>query len=176
MKKALVIATAVLLMASMASAGQGPSAKKPRPLTDRDLDTITAGSASADNTGGVIVAGSSEATINVTGALSVDGTAQQDSRALNLVNSSDSAVANAANVWDGLLPNPTNTPVTSTGTVAANGLTDANSVADSAKTTLNVEQSNQVLQNAAHSARVKLYVRTEANVDETSKTSKEIID
>src|SRR5262245_62506222 len=128
MKKALSIATAFLLTASMASAGQGPGAKKPRPLTDRDLDTITAGSASAENTGGVIVAGSSEATVNVTGALSVGESAQMDSRALNLVNSSDSAVANAANVWDGRLPDPTGTPAAPTGTVTTNSLTDVNPV------------------------------------------------
>jgi hypothetical protein len=188
MKKALCFTAAFLLMAGLASA-QGPNGKKPRPLTDRALDAITAGSASTENTpkesadrsGGVLVAGSSEATITVKGALSVGDTAQQDSRALNLVNASDSAVANAANVWDGRLPDATTAaatpPGTGTGTSTTTGLTDVNVDAETVRTTtLNIEQSNQVLQSAAHSASVKSYVRTEANVDETSNTTREIID
>ena len=184
MKNVLRAAAVLLFATGMASAQQAPSAKKLRPLTERALDTITAGSASrsSDDPGGVLVAGSSEATVTVTGALTISNTAQQDSRALNLVNSSDSAVANAANVWDGRLPEPT-TPASPPSadpagtTTNANGLTDV--TADSAKATmtpLNVEQSNLVQQDSARSASLRSYVRTEANVDETSKTTRTITD
>ena len=161
MTRALSFFTAVfVLSASFAAAGQAPAVKKPRALSDRALDAITAGSASGDS-GGAIVANNSNATISQTGAVSVADSAQKDSRALNLVNATDSAVANAVNVSDGRLPAPAEGQAAPAAAVQ-NG------------TLLNVDQSNQVFQNMSRNASLPVYSRSEANIDEAIETSRKI--
>src|SRR5688500_13801623 len=71
-----------VLIAGLAAAEEGPVAGTLRPLADRALEAITAGTAS----GGAIVGSSSDATIAQTGSVDVRDSAQRDSRALNLVN------------------------------------------------------------------------------------------
>ena len=160
-----LFALAFFLIAGLAAAGQGPTAKKPRPLNDRALDTITAGSASVSNSGGAIVANSSDATISEKGAINVSGNAQQDSRALNMVNSIDSAVANAVNVWDGKLD---------TAPAAAGAAAVTPQAQPPNGIELNVTQGNNVSQDMTRSASLPLYIRKEANIDETEKTTREI--
>lgn len=78
----------------------------PVPLPDEALDRVTAGSTDEplQGSGGAIVGNNSEASLVLTGTLDLDGEAQSGANALNLVNSSESTVANGVNVWDGKLP------------------------------------------------------------------------
>ncbi len=126
---------------------------KAQRLVDKQLDRITAGSThvneASDASGGAIVGNSSTASIKKTGNVELDGGAQQDARALNLVNAAESGVANGVNVWDGRLDSQT------------------------AETELNVNQENLILQNQARSASVPEYVRPEANVDETFNSTRD---
>jgi hypothetical protein len=135
-----------VLIAGLAAAEEGPGTRKLRPLADRALEAITAGTAS----GGAIVGSSSDATIAQTGSVDVRDSAQRDSRALNLVNAAESSVANAVNVWDGRIE-------TQTGA-----------------TTLNVDQTNRVTQDMARTASLPSYTRAQANVDETSTTRRDV--
>jgi hypothetical protein len=88
-----------LLVGSAAVAG-------PVPLTDSALDLVTAGSSSEtlQGSGGTIVGNDSEAVLVLTGTLDLSDEAQSGARGLNVVNSSESTVANGVNVWDGQLP------------------------------------------------------------------------
>ena len=77
----------------------------PAPLSLAELDSITAGnwnegSNPAPN-GGAIVGNGSRAVLESTGEVSLADGAQTDARALNLVNSSESTVANGVNIFDG---------------------------------------------------------------------------
>ena len=78
----------------------------PVPLPDAALDQVTAGSTdnALQGSGGAIVGNNSEAMLELTGTLNLDGDAQSGASALNLVNSSESTVANGVNIWDGKLP------------------------------------------------------------------------
>ena len=78
----------------------------PRPLSDEQLDQITAGTAgdrkhTTSATGGNIIAGEATATITGESTISLQDNAQIGARALSLVSSADSAVANGVNLWDG---------------------------------------------------------------------------
>jgi hypothetical protein len=141
-----VFAVPFVLTATLAFADGGQNR---RPLGDGDLDGITAGSASRSGSGGAIVASASTATIAEQGNVEMDGEAQQGSRALNLVNASSSAVANAVNVWDG-------------------------QVAEGTATRLNVDQSNQIRQEMGRGASLPSYVRSGANVESTSVVSRDV--
>jgi hypothetical protein len=153
------LALVVLLSCgSTAFAQEHGKTKKPHRLADRQLDQITAGDSdagsSAQDLGGAIVAAGSEATITKSGAMTLEGSAQQGAQALNLVNASQSRVANGVNVWDGRLD-------------TQNGAT-----------TLNVNQDNKVFQQGfATYASLSEYKRTDSNVwtshtsAETSKSS-----
>lgn len=145
MKRSFYFVVPFVLTASLAVAEQGQD-RKLRPLTDRALDGITAGTAS----GGAIVASSSDATITQTGLVDVADSAQRDSRALNLVNAAESAVANAVNVWDGRLEGQT------------------------VATALNVDQTNRVTQDMARGASLPSYVRAQANVEESTSVSRDV--
>ena len=75
-------------------------------MDDTALNSVTAGTGShshneAGGSGGAIVGNSSVATISQTGGVSIDGESQANAKALNLVNSSESTVANGVNVWEG---------------------------------------------------------------------------
>jgi hypothetical protein len=78
----------------------------PVPLTDSALDRVTAGGANEtlQGSGGTIVGNDSEAVLVLTGTLDLADAAQSGARGLNVVNSSESTVANGVNVWDGQLP------------------------------------------------------------------------
>ena len=142
---------ALLFCGGTASARDHGKAKEAHRLADSQLDQITAGHTDSGNAGqdlgGAIVAGGSEATISNSGAVTLEDSTQQGAQALNLVNSSQSRVANGVNVWDGRLD-------------TQNGATE-----------LNVNQENNVLQQGfATYASLSDYNRTDANVS-TSYTS-----
>lgn len=141
-----------LSCAGMASAQEHGKAIGPRRLADRQLDRITAGDSDAGNSGqdlgGAIVAAGSEASMKNTGAVTLLDSAQNGAQALNLVNSSQSRVANGVNVWDGQLQTPT----------GATGFT--------------VNQKNEVFQQGfATYASLSSYKRTDANVWTSSTSS-----
>ena len=148
------VALAVLLSsAGTAYAQEHGKAKRPHRLADSQLDRITAGDSDAGSSGqdlgGAIVAAGSEATITNSGAVTLEDSTQKGAQALNLVNSSQSRVANGVNVWDGRLD-------------TQNGAT-----------TLNVNQDNKVFQQGfATYASLSKYKRTDSNVS-TSYTSSE---
>jgi hypothetical protein len=153
------LALVVLLSCgSTAFAQEHGKTKKPHRLADRQLDRITAGDSgagsSSEDLGGAIVAAGSQATITNSGAVTLEDSTQKGAQALNLVNSSQSRVANGVNVWDGRLD-------------TQNGAT-----------TLNVNQDNKVFQQGfATYASLSEYKRTDSNVwtshtsAETSKSS-----
>lgn len=98
MNRKIAIAIALALASSAAIAG-------PTELTDQALDAITAGGdENVQGSGGAVVGNNSEAVLVLTGTLDLSGEAQSGARALNVVNSSESTVANGVNVWDGTLP------------------------------------------------------------------------
>lgn len=146
-----------LSCAGMAFGQEAAKAKRPHRLADLQLDRITAGDSgagsSSEDIGGTIVAGGSQATITNTGGVTLEGGAQSGAQALNLVNATQSRVANGVNVWDGQLDS------------------------HDAATTLNVQQSNQVFQQGfASYASLSGYTRgpntwTNYSSSETSKSS-----
>jgi hypothetical protein len=93
------LAVAAVLYGSFAMAD-------PVPLPDTALDEVTAGGPDQplQGSGGAIVGNNSTAVLALTGTLELGGEAQSGANALNLVNSSESTVANGVNVWDGRLP------------------------------------------------------------------------
>lgn len=121
----------------------------PVELTDRQLDRIVAGSTDYDplsavqSSGGAIVGNSSTANLTTTGSVTLANAVQQDARAVNLVNSAESGVANGVNVWDGRVD------------------------AQSAATRLDVVQSNAIVQDQSRSASMPKYIRPETNVSRT---------
>lgn len=143
-----VAIVALLSYAGTASAQAHKKPKKPHRLADSQLDRVTAGNSDAgksgEDLGGAIVAGGSQATITNSGAVTLEDATQQGAQALNLVNSSQSRVANGVNVWDGRL--------------------DTQNKA----TKLNVNQGNQVSQQGfAAYASLDSYKRTDDNVTTT---------
>lgn len=146
-----------LSCAGMAFGQEAAKAKRPHRLADLQLDRITAGDSgagsSSEDIGGTIVAGGSQATITNTGGVTLEGGAQSGAQALNLVNATQSRVANGVNVWDGQL--------------------DSHDTA----TKLKVQQSNQVFQQGfASYASLSGYTRgpntwTNYSSSETSKSS-----
>jgi hypothetical protein len=121
--------------------------KKAHRLADSQLDWITAGDSGQD-LGGTIVAAGSQATITNTGGVTLEVGAQSGAQALNLVNSTQSRVANGVNVWDGQL-------------ASQNGATK-----------LNVNQNNQVFQQGfANYASLSDYQRQGPNVWTTNSST-----
>ncbi|HEX6999289.1 MAG TPA: hypothetical protein VF322_14200 [Gammaproteobacteria bacterium] len=98
-RSTIALAVAAVLCGSAATAG-------PTPLSDAALDQITAGGGedALQGSGGAIVGNNSQAKLLLTGTLDLAEEAQSGATALNLVNSSESTVANGVNVWDGKLP------------------------------------------------------------------------
>lgn len=145
--KPLLFLCVLLLIVPLAQAA-------PVTLNDGALDAVTAGThdASSSGSGGAIVGNSSEAKITQTGGVSLEGEAQANAQALNLVNSAESTVANGVNVWDG------------------------NGAASIAETGLGfmVNQSNDISQEQRRSASMPSYSRPEADtVVETTSTGTE---
>ncbi len=79
----------------------GQARAEPVALIDGELDRITAGSEHPAPNGGAIIGNGGSAVLESTGEVSIDDGAQADVAALNLVNSSESTVANGVNVFDG---------------------------------------------------------------------------
>jgi hypothetical protein len=127
----------------------------PDVLTDAQLERVSAGSSSygqgngAAGSGGAIVGNSSTANLTTSGDVTIGDSVQQGVRAVNLVNSAESGVANGVNVWDGRIETQTTA------------------------TQLNVEQSNSIVQDQSRMASLPTYVRTEANVDHSFTESSE---
>jgi hypothetical protein len=98
-RTSIFAAAPALLVGSAVTAG-------PVPLTDFALDRVTAGTASEtlQGSGGAIIGNDSSAVLVLTGTLDLADDAQSGARGLNVVNSSESTVANGVNVWDGQLP------------------------------------------------------------------------
>lgn len=92
--KLSVVVFCLIIGTSLAYAG-------PVSLSDSALDAVTAGTSETGGSGGAIIGNSSVATINQTGGVSLTDQAQADAKALNLVNSAESTVANGVNVWQG---------------------------------------------------------------------------
>jgi hypothetical protein len=134
---------AALAAASWASGAHGAGA----PLTDDTLDAVTAGTASAQPlaSGGAVVGNNSQAILNVTGTLNLSGEAQKGANGLNVVNSSESTVANGVNVWDGKL----------------------DAAADADRTRFEVSQSNRVDQEQRRVAFLPSYERSDVNRSKT---------
>jgi hypothetical protein len=82
--KQLALPIALLLVSGLAYG-------KSKPLADKQLDKISAGSAIAD--------GESTATDSRDFSLDLDDSALKDASAVNIVNAVDSSVANATNIW-----------------------------------------------------------------------------
>jgi hypothetical protein len=95
-----------VVLSALASAIASFSASAdPAPLSLTELDSITAGNW-GDNSnpapnGGAIVGNGSSAVLESTGEVLLSEGAQTDARALNLVNGSESTVANGVNIFDG---------------------------------------------------------------------------
>lgn len=135
MKKKLV-AIAIAMSCGAAYAG-------PTELSYDEMDVITAGTSnhggsSTAASGGAIVGNNSQADIVLTGAVEVGSEAQSGARALNLVNSSESTVANGVNIWNGSQTEPAD-----------------------------VVQSNSITQEQRRVGSLPIYNRPEANTDET---------
>ena len=73
----------------------------PAELNRHDLAKVTAGYGQPAPNGGAIIGNGSTAKLVSSGEVSISDGAQTDVKALNLVNSSESTVANGVNVFDG---------------------------------------------------------------------------
>ena len=132
-----------LLVAANAALGE------PSELGLSELERITAagyepGSDPAPN-GGAIVGNGSQATLDSVGEVTLDDSAQSDAKALNLVNSSESAVANGVNVFD----------------------SSALDTTAQAGNTFNIEQLNVIQQDQRRLSSLPNYSRPEANTEVT---------
>jgi len=110
----------------------------PTMLTDWTLDKLTAGTSVQQGSGGAIIGNSASATLNTSAAVSIADEVQSSANALNLVNSSESTVANGVNVWGG-------------------------ETAALDTTSVGVDQLNDILQEQRRSASVPNYSRPEAD-------------
>ena len=98
-KLVCTLVTASVLVSGSAF-GQGktkPATDKQskQPLRDSQMDGVTAGSV-----GGSIAANNSTVTTSDTGAVNLSGSALSGASAINIVNSTNSSVANGVNVYD----------------------------------------------------------------------------
>jgi len=142
----LLLVSAFLLTPSLSSAELSP-------MSTADLDRLTAGSATAAKdmsaSGGGVVGNDSTAEISSIGTVSLDTNAQESAKALNLVNSSESTVANGLNIWDGQID-------------AVRESAEAGAMGE----TRNIDQKNNITQDQRRVASLPKYNRPEANVEE----------
>ena len=132
-----------LMAIAIAMSCGGAAYAGPTELSFDEMDVITAGSNNHGKpttaaSGGAIVGNNSQADIVLTGAVEVGSEAQSGARALNLVNSSESTVANGVNIWDGSQTEPAD-----------------------------VMQSNSITQEQRRVGSLPIYNRAGANTDET---------
>lgn len=117
----------------------------PVALEDSAMDQVTAGN--TKQSGGIVVGKSSESIINSTTGLTLSAEAQQAAKGLNLVNSTDSAVANTVNIW--------------AGSIVSIKVEDGD-----VKPVLEVNQINQVTQEQNRTATLTGYLRPESEQTE----------
>ena len=130
--------------------GSNIAYSQPVALDDMVLHQVTAGSENTvlEGSGGAVVGNSSTASIHSVGSVVIEGEAQSSAQSLNLVNSSESTVANGLNIWDGQIA----------GSAELQAETDTSNFV--------VNQSNEVNQEQRRSAAVPEYSRPEANTYE----------
>jgi hypothetical protein len=123
---------------------------QPVSLDDSVMNRVTAGSENnvLEGSGGAVVGNSSTASIHSVGSVTLSDGAQSNAQSLNLVNSSESTVANGLNIWDGQI----------TGAGAYSSESEGSSFL--------VNQNNEVNQEQRRSAAVPEYSRPEANTFE----------
>lgn len=120
------------------------------PISVADLDRLTAGKADyLTASGGAVVGNDSSAEISSIGTVTLDSQAQEAAKALNIVNSSESTVANGLNIWDGQMDR------------VSDGSNGSNS------NERHIEQSNNITQDQRRVASLPSYNRPEANIEET---------
>lgn len=98
MKELPLILSFSLLFGAMLAPCTSVVQGQPAPLDDHALQKVAAGRV---DTGGVLVAGSSSARLELGNRLILEQQVQAEARSLNLVNSSSSGVAAGANIWHG---------------------------------------------------------------------------
>lgn len=133
-----VLAVALLLVTQTTSA-------EPTLLNDNLMDRVIAGTTEAVN--GIVIAQGSNAKIDEDNRLRINHETQLATRALNLTNSTGSAVANLVNIWEG------------SGVISAG---DANG----ADTEVGINQFNHVIQEQPGGATLTGYLRSEAEHEE----------
>lgn len=126
----------------------GPALGQPTELSLHELDRTTAGQDRPPPNGGSIVGNNSSANLTSSGEVTISDGAQAESRALNMVNSSESTVANGVNVFDGRV----------------------NGTAALEKIDFNIAQQNEVVQDQRRLASLPAYQRG-ANTDTSSADS-----
>lgn len=114
----------------------------PKLLQDETMQQLTAGQ--SENAGGVITANASNSQIEHRVSVRLSDESQSHSQTLNLINSSDSAVANTLNVWQGDVVNLSPTE-------------------PGASPRLEVNQGNQIYQQQSQSANMNGYLRSQAD-------------
>ncbi len=147
-KKIMFLSATLLLSGLLLNAPQVYS--EPVALNDRTMDTVTAGDATSNAVegGGIVVGYGSGTVANRNTGLDLNGEAQHNAHGLNIVNSTESAVANVVNIWDG------------SGVIA----TQEESGTDSG---VKINQVNSTTQEQVRSATLSGYVRSEADHTET---------
>jgi len=114
------------------------------PMSIAEMDRVTAGGAEQQSaSGGAVVGNDSTASISSLGTVTLDSQAQEAAKALNLVNSSESTVANGLNIWDG------------------------KAAAEVAGPTTSIDQTNSVTQDQRRLASLPDYSRPDANIEES---------
>lgn len=146
MKKHLMLAGASAFSILAAGAQAAPAA-----LSLDQMEEVTAGNAGDTiASGGAIVGNDSAAAITSSGEVEISDGVQAGARALNLVNASESTVANGVNVFDGNIEQS----------------------ADFGQgTQFNVTQRNQISQEQRRVASAPFYERADANVDRSTTDS-----
>jgi hypothetical protein len=138
-KSSSILLTSIILSSSQLSYADVT------PMSALDMDRVTAGTAeSLSASGGAVVGNDSSAVITSVGTVTLDSEAQEAAKALNIVNSSESTVANGLNIWDGQIN------------------ADLGNSEDRV-----IEQSNTISQDQRRVASLPNYNRPEANVEET---------
>ncbi len=130
-----------------------PVHSAPFMLDDSAMDQISAGNTEEDG-GGVIVGNSSEAVSSIKTGVELHDEAQQGASGLNIVNATDSNIANMVNIWDG------------------NSVTIQVEDSDS-KPVLEVNQLNQVSQQQVFSASISKYSKPDAEQFEIFKNTRD---
>lgn len=134
----------VLLLSGLLFCGQ-PAYSEPVALDDRVMDQVTAGDAIEGS--GVVVGQTSAVVVSRNAGLDLSGEVQLGAKGLNIVNSTESAVANVVNIWDG------------SGVVATEGDNGTNSE-------VKINQINNITQEQVSSSTLSGYVRSEADHSE----------